>query len=477
MIHCVVGIMALAMTLFALPAQAAFIARTTHGNFQVVKNGQGGVSLLPPQGPMGNANAIASTGTITQGMGATAAGSTAAAGINLTGTAKVPVNGTNVPVQVKTNVGTDVLIPAAIAAATCAKGGAVGAIVCAGGVVVAPIALQWLSDAGARIGPNGQLQRVDPNLCSVEPCYTYRINTGFVDTGWGRATPICQAFVAGQNTTQDYYTYSFIGVTVDNCLYKIVVRETGAVQAAQAAYPFTKGSAPPDPDPYIPASMDDIAPYMKNKPVDPGIVKEVTDAGQDLGNPPLQVNGPAQIVGPAQTTVNNITNVTTTTTTTNNYTYNNNTITNTSSVTNTVTKAPDGTVTDSTTTTNPVDPNAVDPSQGTGQEGQEEAAPVDTALPPVPSLYERKYPNGMEGIWNDYKEQLKGTDLVSLVGKLMPNVGDGGSCPTWPINLDLEQWASYGTHDVAPSCWIWDVAKAILILSALLLARSLVFGG
>lgn len=59
----------------------------------------------------------------------------------------------------------------------------------------------------------------------------------------------------------------------------------------------------------------------------------------------------------------------------------------------------------------------------------------------------------------------------------MPNVGDGGSCPTWPINLDLAQWASYGTYDVAPPCWIWDVAKAILILSALLLARSLIFGG
>lgn len=424
---------------------------------------------------MGNANAIASTGTITQGMGATAAGSTAAAGINLSGTAKVPVNGTNVPVQVKTNVGTDILIPAAIAAATCAKGGAVGAIVCAGGVVVAPIALNWLASAGARINPETKaLERfVEGGGYAMKWSYSNNAEPWY-------DSPLA----ACQGPNRPTYTVSDVTSTTGQCkdtIYNAGTVQFGAVCASSgpgSRYGYRpRGSTPCGPDEWIPASMDDIAPYMRDKPVDPGIVKEVTDAGQDLGNPPLQVNGPAQIVGPAQTTVNNITNVTTTTTTTNNYTYSNNTITNTSSVTNTVTKAPDGTVTDSTTTTNPVDPNAVDPSQGTGQEGQEEAAPVDTALPPVPSLYERKYPNGMEGIWSDYKEQLKGTDLVSLVGKLMPNVGDGGSCPTWPINLDLAQWASYGTYDVAPPCWIWDVAKAILILSALLLARSLIFGG
>jgi len=98
-------------------------------------------------------------------------------------------------------------------------------------------------------------------------------------------------------------------------------------------------------------------------------------------------------------------------------------------------------------------------------------------MPPIPKLYERKYPNGMEGIWDDYGAQIKQTSLFSLAGKLMPSISDGGVCPTWPLNLDLADWAAYGTHDVAPPCWIWDVAKAILIFSALLLARALIFGG
>ncbi|MCY1248458.1 hypothetical protein D9M72_618930 [compost metagenome] len=95
----------------------------------------------------------------------------------------------------------------------------------------------------------------------------------------------------------------------------------------------------------------------------------------------------------------------------------------------------------------------------------------------MPDLYVRKYPNGMEGIYDEYKDQLKNTSLVQLASQLMPQVGDGGTCPSWPLNMNLATWAAYGVHDVAPPCWIWGVAKAILILSALLLARALIFGG
>lgn len=83
----------------------------------------------------------------------------------------------------------------------------------------------------------------------------------------------------------------------------------------------------------------------------------------------------------------------------------------------------------------------------------------------------------MEGVWNTYKDQLKNTSLGTLASKLMPNIPDGGTCPQWPINLDMAQWAAFGTHDVAPPCYIWGIAKAILVVSALLLARALIFGG
>ena len=186
-------------------------------------------------------------------------------------------------------------------------------------------------------------------------------------------------------------------------------------------------------------------------------VDSPTITGPETGQP-TTTTGTQQVTtrnpdGSTSTSTVNITN-----TTVNHYTYNGAQVTARSVSTTTKTDG-QGNTTEETTGSDP------------------EEAPTDTPMPPIPKLYERKYPNGMEGIWDDYGAQIKQTSLFSLAGKLMPSISDGGVCPTWPLNLDLADWAAYGTHDVAPPCWIWDVAKAILIFSALLLARALIFGG
>lgn len=109
-------------------------------------------------------------------------------------------------------------------------------------------------------------------------------------------------------------------------------------------------------------------------------------------------------------------------------------------------------------------------------EDPEDYVPPDISNPDLPKLYERKYPDGMVGVWDTFKDRFTGSSLVSVATGLMPNIGDGGTCPSWTLDLDLGLW-DFGSRDVAPPCWLWDVAKAILILSALLLARSLIFGG
>jgi hypothetical protein len=101
----------------------------------------------------------------------------------------------------------------------------------------------------------------------------------------------------------------------------------------------------------------------------------------------------------------------------------------------------------------------------------------DVALPSIPTLYERKYPDGLIGIWNQKSDQIKQASAFTLASQLMPTGLTSGTCPTWPITLEFAWWASYGERDVAPPCWIWDVAKTIVIISALMLARSLIFGG
>jgi hypothetical protein len=100
----------------------------------------------------------------------------------------------------------------------------------------------------------------------------------------------------------------------------------------------------------------------------------------------------------------------------------------------------------------------------------------DSPLAKLPKLYTSKYPEGLAGVWNTKKAELNSTPLITLVDRLMPSIGSGGTCPVWSIDLSFG-FADYGLQNVAPPCWIWSVAKSIVIVSALLLARALVFGG
>lgn len=215
--------------------------------------------------------------------------------------------------------------------------------------------------------------------------------------------------------------------------------------------------------------FEDVIKNNANKPAVWDAIRDYWDKGG-----PIEIDQPLSVVGPAQSPASTTTTtstqqtsggpqvLTTTNTTVINYNYAGDTITFNQTTTSVTRNQAGDVVSTSTTSTNP-------------QPAEE--APTDTPLPPVPDLYTRKYPNGMEGIYDQYKDELKNAALVELARKLMPNVSDGGTCPSWPLNLNLAEWAEYGVHDVAPPCWIWDVARAILILSALLLARALIFGG
>lgn len=103
---------------------------------------------------------------------------------------------------------------------------------------------------------------------------------------------------------------------------------------------------------------------------------------------------------------------------------------------------------------------------------------TDTAFGAIPALYVRKYPDGLTGVWSAKITAIKATPLFSLVGNLMPtSIGSSGACPTWPIDFNFGAWANFGVHDVAPPCWVWTFGKTVILISALLLARALIFGG
>ena len=113
-----------------------------------------------------------------------------------------------------------------------------------------------------------------------------------------------------------------------------------------------------------------------------------------------------------------------------------------------------------------------------GESKPDDSAPAtDTALPGQPKLYEPKYPDGLTGVWTAQKDALKNSSLTQLARKLMPDIPNGGSCPTMRVDLSFSSWANFGTKDLAPPCYVWDWGRVIIIISALILARSLVFGG
>jgi hypothetical protein len=195
--------------------------------------------------------------------------------------------------------------------------------------------------------------------------------------------------------------------------------------------------------------------------------ESAAQTGVKIKTGPMTVTGPATSPGAQKVTQNTTNNTTRTENTTYNHTYNGDTINTTTvtvtNITNTTTGAPISSETTTETPDKEEDPPKVDVT--------------DTPLPAQPKLYTPKYPNGLEGVWTQQKANLNSTPLANLVGKLMPNVGSTGTCPVMNVDLSLAVWADFGTRDLAPPCYVWDWARLIILVGALLLARALIFGG
>lgn len=182
---------------------------------------------------------------------------------------------------------------------------------------------------------------------------------------------------------------------------------------------------------------------------------------EESGTP--QASGPASVSAPSQT-VNNVTNNTTTTNTTvYNITYNNNVV---NSTTTTTSKTVDNASGKTLSETNATEET----------EAKENVSVKDTQLGEVPKLYKQKYPQGMKGVWNSKIAEIKAAPLFSLAGVLFAPSIDGGTCPKWTIGMNTGI-VNLGSGVIEPPCWIWPVIKAFVVITALLLARSLIFGG
>lgn len=197
-------------------------------------------------------------------------------------------------------------------------------------------------------------------------------------------------------------------------------------------------------------------------------LKDAVASGQPLALPkPSQITGPLEVAYPPKT-VTNPDGSKTVTTKKEKITYGPDSTIKVDTEETAKTYDSSGVPTGTTVTTE--SPNAPDPKLDDGSVS-------DTPLSDVPKLYTPKYPNGLTGVWAEKITAIKALPLFNAAANLMPNVAAGGTCPHWFINLNLGPNMNYGSHDVAPPCWIWDFGKFVIVISALLLARRLVFGG
>lgn len=216
---------------------------------------------------------------------------------------------------------------------------------------------------------------------------------------------------------------------------------------------------------YMPSTRQEFLDEIASKagwPSSSAIAQATADAikdGATVNVEPKSITGPSSSPGSKSVTQDAVKNQTTTNTTTNNYKYDGNTITVTTSTSSVTVDNSTGDVVNNTTT----------------ESEDADYSYSDSNLPALPTLYEQKYPDGLKGVWATKKSEMTASPLVGLLSYLMPTVS-GGSCPVIVLNMDVGIY-NFGTHDISPPCAIWTFGKWVIIISALLLARSLVFGG
>lgn len=98
--------------------------------------------------------------------------------------------------------------------------------------------------------------------------------------------------------------------------------------------------------------------------------------------------------------------------------------------------------------------------------------------PEVDGLWDKKYPDGLGKVIRDKVDLLKATSLGSLISQLAPSsLPSAGSCPDWSLGFNLGSGMNYGSSAIGMPCQVWDFIKIVFLITSLLAARRIVFGG
>lgn len=196
-------------------------------------------------------------------------------------------------------------------------------------------------------------------------------------------------------------------------------------------------------------------------PSDPSsVARDVIQNGESIEATPAGIQGPASQTGqPTTRTTTNPDGTVKTETKTPTYSYNYSPSSFTWNISNSTTINNNG----QTTTINEDSP----PDDVVGA--------TDPALGEVPELYTQKYPDGLAGVWAAESAAMRNTPIFQFLASLNPGLGDGG-CPVWGFPAGNVLGINVG-GDISVPCYVWSAVRVIFVISALLLARRLIFGG
>lgn len=306
----------------------------------------------------------------------------------------------------------------------------------------------------------------EAKVCSPV-CYEYSI-TG-QSTFFPTPAQACTAWLA---TIKDpAYTYSFVSTTTYFCTFKYASNTDGS--GATDRMPVIGRELPPNTT-IKPLTDEEVDAALQKNDRQLPILKTLDDLQQPVPFPSPEVEDMPQAIPISPvTTTHPDGSKTIVQTTLEPYRAGNNDIQwrKKETVTEVSKPAADGSTTTTTGTT------TTDTGKTSAPDKAPEAPATDTPLPEQPKLYKQKYPDGMVGVYKTARTAMGTSPLFTMAKDLMPSVAGGGSCPTMPVNLTFASWANFGVKDVAPPCQVWDWGRAIIVVSALLLARRLVFGG
>ncbi len=95
----------------------------------------------------------------------------------------------------------------------------------------------------------------------------------------------------------------------------------------------------------------------------------------------------------------------------------------------------------------------------------------------VPEFYERKYPEGIAGVWKEKGTGQLGGRFKTMISAFTGFSGDsGGACIQFSMPVDIGI-ANFGTFDLSPPCALWTFLRAVILISAIFMCRRIIFGG